>query len=65
VDGKDVHNWLNFWLSSSIGSAAILVMVAAFFRSHSSIRTKDVKKETPGLTRARRLESKKEMTFLR
>jgi nucleoside transporter len=40
VDGKEVHNWSSFWLSSSIGSAAILVMVALFFRSGSRIQTK-------------------------
>jgi nucleoside transporter len=40
VDGKEVHQWTSFWLSSSIGSAAILFMVAAFFQSRSRIQTK-------------------------
>lgn len=40
VDGKEVHNWTGFWLSSAIGSAAILVLVALFFQSRSRIQTK-------------------------
>jgi hypothetical protein len=40
VDGKEVHQWTSFWLSSSIGSAAILLMVAAFFQSRARIQTK-------------------------
>jgi nucleoside transporter len=40
VDGRDVHNWTGFWLSSAIGSAAILLMVALFFQSRARIQTK-------------------------
>jgi hypothetical protein len=38
--GTEVHHWRSFWLSSAIGSAAILVMVAIFFQSRSRIQTK-------------------------
>jgi nucleoside transporter len=34
------HNWQSFWLSSAIGSFAILLLVAAFFRSNSRIQAK-------------------------
>jgi nucleoside transporter len=37
VDGKAVPNWQSFWLSSAVGSAAILVMLALFFRDHSKV----------------------------
>jgi nucleoside transporter len=40
VDGKEVHNWTGFWMSSAIGSAAILLMVALFFQSRKRIQTK-------------------------
>jgi MFS family permease len=40
VNGQPVKNWGAFWLSSSVGSAAILVMVALFFRTRSRIQTK-------------------------
>jgi MFS family permease len=40
VNGKEVHQWTNFWLSSAIGSAAILLMVALFFRSRTQIHTR-------------------------
>ena len=40
VDGKEVHQWTSFWLSSAIGSAAILMLVALFFQSRSRIQTK-------------------------
>ena len=40
VNGKEVHQWTSFWLSSAIGSAAILLMVALFFRSRTQIHTK-------------------------
>src|SRR5581483_748709 len=36
----EIHEWRSFWLSSAIGSAAILVMVAVFFQSRSRIQTK-------------------------
>jgi nucleoside transporter len=34
------HNWTSFWLVCSAGAAAILVMVALFFRTHAKIETK-------------------------
>jgi nucleoside transporter len=34
------HNWQSFWLSSAIGSFAILLLVAAFFQSRSRIQSK-------------------------
>jgi nucleoside transporter len=40
VDGKEVHQWTSFWLSSAAGSAAILVMMALFFQSRRRIETK-------------------------
>ena len=40
VNGKEVHQWTSFWLSSAIGSAAILLMAALFFRSRTQIHTK-------------------------
>jgi nucleoside transporter len=40
VNGKEVHQWTGFWLSSAIGSAAILLIVALFFRSRTRIQTK-------------------------
>ena len=40
VNGKEFHQWTSFWLCSAIGSAAILLMVALFFRSRVQIRTK-------------------------
>jgi nucleoside transporter len=38
--GTEVHQWTNFWLSSAVGSAVILLMVALFFQSRSRIQTK-------------------------
>ena len=38
--GVEVHQWTSFWLSSAIGSAAILLMVALFFQSRNRIQTK-------------------------
>jgi MFS family permease len=38
ANGKEVHQWTNFWLSSAIGSAAILLMVALLFRSRTQIQ---------------------------
>jgi hypothetical protein len=40
VDGKEVHQWTSFWLSSAIGSAAILLLVGLFFQSRKRIQTK-------------------------
>ena len=40
VNGKEVHQWTSFWLSSAIGSAAILLMVALLFRSRTRILTR-------------------------
>jgi len=40
VDGKEVHQWTGFWLSSAIGSAAILLLVGLFFQSRKRIQTK-------------------------
>ncbi len=36
--GAQVHQWSSFWLSSSVGSAAILLIVALFFKSPTRIR---------------------------
>jgi MFS family permease len=33
------RNWNGFWLSSSAGAFLILMLVAAFFRSHNKIQT--------------------------
>lgn len=38
--GVEVHDWKAFWLSSAAGSFAILLMVAAFFRSRTRIESK-------------------------
>jgi nucleoside transporter len=38
--GTEVHHWTSFWLSSAIGSAVILLMVALFFQSRNRIQTK-------------------------
>jgi nucleoside transporter len=35
------HNWQSFWLSSAVGSFAILLLVAAFFQSRSRIQSKN------------------------
>jgi MFS family permease len=40
VNGMEVHQWTRFWLSSAIGSAAILLIVALFFQSRARIRQK-------------------------
>jgi nucleoside transporter len=34
------HNWSTFWLSSAAGSFAILLVVAAFFRTNARVETK-------------------------
>lgn len=38
--GAEVHHWKGFWLSSAVGSFAILLMVALFFQSRSRIQSK-------------------------
>jgi MFS family permease len=35
--GKVVRNWQAFWLSSAVGSFAILLMLAILFRDHSKV----------------------------
>jgi nucleoside transporter len=40
VNGKQVHQWTNFWLSSAVGSAVILLMVGLFFKSRTRIQPK-------------------------
>jgi nucleoside transporter len=35
------RNWNGFWLTSAVGAFAICLFVAAFFRSHSKIETKN------------------------
>jgi MFS family permease len=34
------HDWTTFWLSSAGGSFAILLLVAAFFRTNAKVETK-------------------------
>jgi hypothetical protein len=34
------RNWTGFWLSSAMSALIILLLVAAFFRDHSRIETK-------------------------
>jgi len=38
--GTVTHDWRSFWLSCSAGAFVILLVVAAFFRSNSRIRSK-------------------------
>lgn len=40
VNGAVVRNWQAFWLSSSVGAFAILLLVAAFFRDSKKVQTK-------------------------
>ncbi len=40
VNGAPVRNWNVFWLSCAAGSFAILLLVAAFFRTNAKIETK-------------------------
>lgn len=46
--GTDVHDWRAFWLSSAAGSAVILIMVTAFFRSRTRIESKRPEKINAG-----------------
>jgi MFS family permease len=34
------HNWQTFWLTSAAGSFAILLLVAAFFRTSAKVQSK-------------------------
>lgn len=37
VDGHPVRNWTGFWLSSSLGALALMLLVAIFFRTRAKI----------------------------
>jgi nucleoside transporter len=40
TNGQVTRNWQGFWLSSSLGAAAILLLVGAMFRDKSKVQTK-------------------------
>jgi nucleoside transporter len=39
--GVATHDWQGFWLSSSIGAAVILLMIAVFFRSNARVHSEE------------------------